>query len=169
MIRIGCTTESWDLYNTFLLSSRFGVPDDDTAFEEAANELLPMDESRLWNNAIMELGGTVCTKTPTCDEDGCPWRTWCQAYETNDFTAPDVPTQPSFEGSRRQFRGRIVRALSDGDTLTLDELGPKVRVDYTPDGKYGREWLRDLLDDLEDDGLVTLTVTDAGPRVSLEN
>jgi A/G-specific adenine glycosylase len=129
---------------------------DDPPYEEVANALMPEGESRIWNNAIMELGGVACRKTPRCDEEGCPWREWCHAYETGDFTAPDVPTQPDFEGSRRQMRGRVVSALREGGRLPLDELGPRVRVDYVPDGEYGREWLRDLLGDLEDDGLVTV-------------
>jgi A/G-specific adenine glycosylase len=29
-------------------------------------------------------------------------------------------------------------------------------VDYQPDGEPGREWLRDLLSDLSEDGLVTI-------------
>ena len=137
-----------------VLYRAFGVEDDESEFEQAASGLMPDGESRVWNNAIMELGGVACTSTPRCDEAGCPWRTWCHAYETGDFTAPDVPTQPSFEGSRRQFRGRVVRALSNHDQLSLDDIGPKVRVDYTPEGEYGREWLRGLLADLADDGLV---------------
>ncbi|ELZ54847.1 MULTISPECIES: A/G-specific adenine glycosylase [unclassified Haloferax] len=128
-------------------------PSDET-FAELANALMPPGESRVWNNAIMELGGVACQKTPRCDEAGCPWREWCHAYETGDFTAPDVPTQPSFEGSRRQFRGRVVRILGDNEEVPLDDLGHRVRVDYTPDGDHGREWLRGLLSDLEDDGLV---------------
>ncbi|MFB6303825.1 MAG: A/G-specific adenine glycosylase [Haloferacaceae archaeon] len=137
-----------------VLHRAFDVPDDDDAFERAANELMPAGESRVWNNAVMELGGVACGTTPRCDEAGCPWREWCHAYRTGDFTAPDVPTQPSFDGSRRQFRGRVVRALGEHDELALDELGPKVRVDYAPDGEYGHEWLRGLLADLADDGLV---------------
>ncbi|MEF8857203.1 MAG: A/G-specific adenine glycosylase, partial [Haloplanus sp.] len=143
-----------------VLYRAFGVPDDDTAFEAAAQELMPADESRVWNNAIMELGGVACQRRPRCDEAGCPWREWCRAYETGDFTAPDVPTQPAFEGSRRQMRGRVISALKEYDRLELDELGPRVRVDYAPDGEYGREWLRDLLDDLADDGLVELLERD---------
>jgi A/G-specific adenine glycosylase len=139
-----------------VLYRAFDVPDDDTVFEERANELMPEGESRVWNNAIMELGGVACGKTPRCDETGCPWRTWCHAYETGDFTAPDVPTQPSFEGSRRQFRGRVVRTLRQYDELALDDLGPRVRVDYTPDGEHGREWLRGLVTDLAEDGLVAV-------------
>ena len=143
-----------------VLYRAFGVEDDESEFEQAASGLMPDGESRVWNNAIMELGGVACTSTPRCDEAGCPWRTWCHAYETGDFTAPDVPTQPSFEGSRRQFRGRVVRALSNHDQLSLDDIGPKVRVDYTPEGEYGREWLRGLLADLADDGLVEVGVRD---------
>ena len=159
----------------------FDVPDDDDPFAAVASELMPAGRSRVWNNAIMELGGVACGKTPRCDEAGCPWREWCRAYETGDFTAPDVPTQPEFEGSRRQMRGRVISTLKEYDELPLDELGPRVRVDYAPDGvlaegegsseegnesdgKYGREWLRGLLEDLADDGLVE--VEDSGDTVA---
>jgi A/G-specific adenine glycosylase len=149
-----------------VLYRAFGVPDDNGAFEDAAAELMPAGESRTWNNAIMELGGVACTKTPACDEAACPWRAWCEAYATGDFSAPDVPTQSPFEGSRRQFRGRIVRVLGEYDELGLSELGPRVRVDYTEEGEHGREWLRGLLADLEDDGLVALD-TDGETSVRL--
>jgi len=135
-----------------VLYRAFDVPDDESAFETAASELMPEGRSRVWNNAIMELGGVACEKTPNCDTAGCPWREWCSAYESGDFTAPDVPTQPSFEGSRRQFRGRVIRTLGEYDELPLDELGPRVRVDYG--GDTGREWLSGLVADLVDDGLV---------------
>ena len=145
-----------------VLYRAFGVPDDDTAFETAATDLMPEGRSRVWNNAIMELGGVACGKTPNCDTAGCPWREWCHAYESGDFTAPDVPTQPSFEGSRRQMRGRVIRTLGEYDELTLDKLGPRVRVDYG--GETGEEWLRELLADLREDGLVELD-TDSEPTL----
>ncbi|QLD84158.1 A/G-specific adenine glycosylase [Natronomonas halophila] len=139
-----------------VLYRAFDVPDSDPAFEAVASELMPDGESRVWNNAIMELGGVACEKKPKCDEAGCPWREWCHAYETNDFTAPDVPTQPEFEGSRRQMRGRVISTLREFDELPLDKLGPRIRVDYSPGGEYGREWLHELLSDLAEDGLVEL-------------
>ena len=135
-----------------VLYRAFDVPDDDGEFERVANEVMPPGESRVWNNAIMELGGVACGKTPRCDEAECPWREWCHAYGTGDFTAPDVPTQPSFDGSRRQMRGRVVKALREYESLPLSKLGPRVRVDYG--GEYGEEWLRGLVTDLADDGLV---------------
>jgi A/G-specific adenine glycosylase len=154
-----------------VLHRAFDVPDDDAAFEQAAAEAMPEGKSEVWNNAIMELGGVACEKSPKCDSAGCPWREWCHAYETGDFTAPDVPTQPSFEGSRRQFRGKVISILKEYDELPLSKLGPRVRVDYAPggvsaggggssdegsesDGEYGREWLEGLLSDLAEDGLV---------------
>jgi len=152
-----------------VLHRAFGVPDDDAEFAEAAADLMPEGESRVWNNAIMELGGVACGQSPRCDEAGCPWRRWCRAYETGDFTAPDVPEQPSFEGSRRQFRGKVVRALGNHDELTLGELGPRIRVDYSPDGdgEGSEDWLRGLVDDLADDGLVDVADTENGTAVRL--
>lgn len=139
-----------------VLYRAFAVEDDPDAFERAARELMPAGESRAWNNAIMELGGTACMKTPACDTAGCPWRQWCQAYRTGDFTAPDVPTQPAFEGSRRQFRGRVIAALNESGPLGLDAIGSRIRVDYAPEGEFGRDWLRGLLEDLAEDGLVAV-------------
>ncbi|MFB6146923.1 MAG: A/G-specific adenine glycosylase [Halobacteriaceae archaeon] len=141
-----------------VLYRAFDVPDDDDAFEDAAGALLPDGESRVWNNAVMELGGVACQPTPNCDEAECPWREWCSAYRTGDFTAPDVPEQPEFEGSRRQMRGRVVGALSEHGPQPLDRLGRRVRVDYAPsgDGDGSRDWLRDLVADLAADGLVTV-------------
>jgi A/G-specific adenine glycosylase len=137
-----------------VLYRALGVPDADDDFERVANELMPESRSRVWNNAIMELGGVACGKKPRCDTEPCPWREWCSAYASGDFTAPDVPEQPDFEGSRRQFRGRVIRALDNYDELALDDLGPRVRVDYAPGGENGREWLDDVISGLVDDGLV---------------
>jgi A/G-specific adenine glycosylase len=138
---------------------------DDPPYQEVANSLMPAGKSRVWNNAIMELGGVACGKTPRCDEAGCPWRQWCHAYENGDFTAPDVPTQPSFEGSRRQMRGRVVKTLREYDELPLSKLGPRIRVDYG--GEHGEEWLRGLVSDLVDDGLVELVDDDGATLARL--
>jgi A/G-specific adenine glycosylase len=152
-----------------VLYRAFGVPDDDAAFEAAAADLMPAGESRVWNNAVMELGGVACTKSPACDGAGCPWRGFCEAYATGDFTAPDVPTQPDFEGSRRQMRGRVVSTLGEYDELPVDDLGRRIRVDYAPDGEGdgSREWLLDLLSDLSDDGLVEVDLTGDDPTAKL--
>jgi A/G-specific DNA-adenine glycosylase (EC 3.2.2.-) len=135
-------------------------------YRKAANALIPPGESLIWNNAIMEVGGVACQKKPRCDQQECPWRSWCHAYQTGDFTAPDVPEQPDFEGSRRQFRGRVIDVLG-AKAMPLDTLGHRIRVDYAPDGEYGREWLRGLVADLVDDGLVETVSRDGQPLVRL--
>lgn len=135
---------------------RLDEGDEEPDYRSVADRILPEGRSRVWNNAIMELGGTTCQKSPKCDDMSCPWRRWCSAYKSGDFTAPDVPTQPSFEGSRRQYRGQIIRILSEVDTITVDELGPRVRMDYCHDGHPGRDWLLDILSDLGDDGLIDI-------------
>jgi hypothetical protein len=53
--------------------------------------------------------------------------------------------------------------------LALDDLGPRVRVDYSPDGdgEGSREWLLGLLSDLDDDGLVDVSESDGEVTTSL--
>ena len=58
------------------------------------------------------------------------------------------------------MRGRVVSVLREYGKSPIDDLGRRVRVDYAPGGEYGREWLRELLSDLESDGLVTTTGAD---------
>ena len=45
-----------------------------------AQHLLPPTHARDFNQALMDLGATVCTpKAPACPV--CPWQTYCQAYQ----------------------------------------------------------------------------------------
>jgi A/G-specific adenine glycosylase len=87
-----------------------------------ADGLVPPSGARswAWNQALMELGGTVCRRRrPRCAE--CPARAWC-GWAAAGLAAPDpadgsagVSTgQPRFEGSDRQGRGRLVEALCRG-------------------------------------------------------
>jgi len=52
-----------------------------------------------------------------------------------------------------------------GYELRLDALGPRIRVDYG--GDTAEAWLRDLVGDLAEDGLVSLTERDGDLFVSL--
>lgn len=88
----------------------------------AASALVPEGEAWLWNQALMDLGALVCLPTPLCDEcpiaGRCSWR----------GTGPDPSigsagvgvTQSPFEGSDRQARGRLLKALGSGSIAARD-------------------------------------------------
>ncbi len=88
-----------------VLYRAFAVPDDDDRFAAAASELMPDGGSEVWNNAIMELGGVACESKPKCDSAGCPWRRWCRAYETGDFTHRTCPSNRSSRGADDRCAG----------------------------------------------------------------
>ena len=80
---------------------------------QAAAEASVADDAGSWNQALMDLGATLCRPTdPACDE--CPVADWCV-----DPTVYEPPNrQSTFDGSRRQLRGAMVRAHVDGDDPT---------------------------------------------------
>jgi len=85
-----------------------------------ADSLVPAGRSWAWNQAVLDLGATVCTKrAPRCGS--CPLRAWC-AWRVAAPARPDPATgsagtgatQSRFAGSDRQGRGRLVHALRTG-------------------------------------------------------
>jgi A/G-specific adenine glycosylase len=91
-----------------------------------ADSLVPVDRSWLWNQSIMELGGTACRRrSPDCRRcpvvDHCGW----QAAELSppdpaDGSAAVGKGQSQFQGSDRQGRGRLVDALRSGPVADDD-------------------------------------------------
>ncbi len=129
-----------------------------------AHAALPAGRSWAWNQALMELGSLICTAdAPACWR--CPLRDQCRDYaarRTSDEHLPTIPVRKQiaerrerpFIGSNRYFRGRVVeilRSLPPGTSLTLNDMGPQVRPEYTPDDEA---WLTALIRGLERDGLV---------------
>jgi A/G-specific adenine glycosylase len=94
-----------------------------------ADASLPPGEAWAWNQALLDLGATVCTaRRPTCGE--CPLRRSC-AWRRADSSAIDPALgsagvsggQSPFDGSDRQGRGRLVRALACGPVAASDVAG----------------------------------------------
>jgi len=134
-----------------------------------ADALLARDRPGDWNQALMELGALICLPVPRCFE--CPLRGLC----TSAGSAPAIreqraayraaPSKPAerFEHSSRFYRGRIVEMLRAAGTsvaLTPDEVGARLRLDYTD---ADRPWLEGMLGGLARDGLITWD----GGRVAL--
>lgn len=95
-----------------VLSRWNGEPLDGAALAAAAGAALGSPAAD-WNQAVMDLGATICVaRGARCAE--CPVSDWCpgpQGY---------VPTtaQAKFEGSFRQLRGAVVRAVLTGPQTT---------------------------------------------------
>ncbi len=90
-----------------------------------ADDLVPAGESWLWNQAMMDLGGTVCTsRVAHCEEcplaDVCSWRGNPVTPDPARTSAGVSRPQAKFEGSRRQARGLLLKRLSQGTVRIVD-------------------------------------------------
>jgi A/G-specific adenine glycosylase len=88
--------------------------------QSLADRLLPAGRSWEFNQAMFDLGATVCTAArPACAR--CPLRLQCRWRREGDAdrdpwrASPSVRAQAPFVGSDRQGRGRLVHALRQGD------------------------------------------------------
>lgn len=96
-----------------------------TAVERALAAALvsAASDGAAWAAASMELGAIVCTRRePSCGS--CPLRRSCR-WQAEGAPEHPVPrrTQPRFEGSDRQARGRMMRLLRDSHaSVSRDEL-----------------------------------------------
>jgi A/G-specific adenine glycosylase len=87
---------------------------------ELADAWLDPRDPGAWNEALMDLGREVCRPQPRCD--ACPLRRSCAFVAAGARPAGPRRTQGPFEGSFRQVRGAVVRALRARDAASLEEL-----------------------------------------------
>jgi A/G-specific adenine glycosylase len=94
-----------------VIERRDGVRRSPRALARRAAELLPEGRAAAWNQAMMELGATVCRpRRPRCGE--CPLQEGCAGPDT---VAPlPRPRGVRFEATDRWARGRILAALVEG-------------------------------------------------------
>lgn len=152
-----------------VLGRLFYHPDDTRAAQPAltagqaqrlADAALPPEQAGDWNQALMDLGATICVaRTPRCLL--CPAQRLCGALAHGALPRPTAraaeprpryDTAP-FPQSDRFFRGRIVaalRALPRGEWLPVTAL----RQQLPPNADPGPARLTALLDGLARDGLV---------------
>lgn len=85
--------------------------------------------------AMMDLGRLWCTaRAPRCSS-GCPLRGGCPAAEAGDALAltPARRPQGRYEGSMRQRRGRLLRALADHGSVNVSR-DPDAAASLVADG-----------------------------------
>jgi A/G-specific adenine glycosylase len=82
------------------------------ALRSRVGGLLPRGRAAAFNQAMMELGATVCRpRAPRCGE--CPVATGCGGFAA----APRRTGAPPFERTDRFARGRVVAALVAGEPV----------------------------------------------------
>ena len=92
-----------------VLSRRDGVDYGPRALAERAAALLPPGRAAAFNQAMMEVGATVCRpRAPRCGE--CPVAAGCAGPRE----LPRRPRRPRFEDTDRWARGRVLAALLEG-------------------------------------------------------
>ena len=143
------------------LAAVFGIEGPtERQFQGLADSLVPNEQSARWNQALMDLGSSVCTsRRPDCPH--CPLFTWCQAGRAG--VVRDLPSlrpkgQGRFSGSRRYYRGRIIAALRDspqGESFPFPALASHIRDQIDAEIPAARVW--ELAQDLERDGLVVIS------------
>jgi A/G-specific adenine glycosylase len=137
-----------------------------------AEQVLPPGEAYNWNQALMDLGATICASAnPQCAR--CPLQEQCQAYsEMSQYSLfpggtvlrqlrkvaeprSSYETTP-FTSTSRYFRGRIIdhlRSLAANQRITLANLGPILKADYS---EADAPWLLKLVQGLAKDGLLDM-------------
>jgi A/G-specific adenine glycosylase len=97
-----------------------------------AEAWLDRDDPVTWNQAMMDLGREVCRPQPRCDV--CPLAGVCRFRRDGSAASRGPRRQGPFEGSTRQVRGAVVKALRSHPWLTPARLAwetgfPVDRVD----------------------------------------
>lgn len=92
--------------------------------QRRADDVLPAGRAWTWNQAMLDLGATVCSRrSPHCGDcpvaGGCAWHlAGNPSPDPADGSAGVPGRQSRFEGSDRQGRGRLVAALSSRDVAS---------------------------------------------------
>lgn len=93
--------------------------------QAAADTFVPTHAGWAHNQSLMDLGAMLCRPTPTCEE--CPLIVTCSwAVAGHPVPDPSIGSaavsgrQSRFEGSDRQGRGRLLRAVAAGPVPVAD-------------------------------------------------
>ncbi len=158
------------LHRIFLGLEHSELKFNDAQMLELAERVLPDEEAYNWNQALMDLGATICTSNnPRCTQ--CPLQETCQAYtemsQHSLFPSGTVLRQlrkvaekkagyqsKPFTSSNRYYRGRIVdflRSIPAPQRISLLTLGRQIKPEFCEDDL---PWLQQIVNGLMRDGLL---------------
>jgi A/G-specific adenine glycosylase len=93
-----------------------------------ADALVPHGRAYDWNQALMDYSSLMLKKEKI-----------------------DIPKQSTFKGSRRYYRGQIVKQLLEKKEIALKDLGLLIKKDFVEDDN---DWLMSLVDEMQREGFV---------------
>jgi A/G-specific adenine glycosylase len=107
-----------------------------TQVQDIADAACPSGDAWTWNQCLMDLGAVLCRPTdPRCDEcpvlDRCDWRGNPIVPDPAVTSAGVSRRQPRFDGSDRQARGRLMKALAAGPVRRSDAAAIMQRDEAT--------------------------------------
>jgi A/G-specific adenine glycosylase len=97
------------------------------ALHDAASCWLDRSAPADWNQGVMDLGRTFCRPAPRCGP--CPLASVCRFTRSGARPGAAPRRQAPFEGSDRQVRGAIVRALRAGRSMDAEGLARAIAHD----------------------------------------
>ena len=130
----------------------------------AAREVVP-GRAGAWHHALMDVGALFCRATPACQicplRRACRWAARSPAQRRRQKVLNDATGTPDgranstarYKGSRREYRGRLIRILASARRVRVRDLGPQVKEGFRA---TDLPCLLGLLEDLQRDGLVAL-------------
>jgi A/G-specific adenine glycosylase len=123
-----------------------GAPTSTKVGFELARSMVPKNSGWLFNQAMLDLGATLCTaRSPKCDlcplRRRCAWRNSGEDIDPARTTAGTARSQGRFEGSARQGRGRMIERLRQS-SATFEEL--RTATGWTDDAQVATQ-LNDLM------------------------
>ena len=120
-----------------------------------AEAIIPVQQSRLWHEALMDFGATICTKrNPHCNE--CPLFNECKSGKTliNNITFPSKNKTYEeikyFGYPKRIWRGRVLKLIASNDGIR--EFSIRKSLPASERKSEFTHFLRRILDELIKDG-----------------
>jgi A/G-specific adenine glycosylase len=102
----------------------------DKDIERIAQMLLPNGRAYEWNQALMDYAAAMLKKEKI-----------------------PIPKQSKFHGSRRYYRGQILKQLLEKKKISVTEIGFLIKKDYT---EVEKDWLQQLLKELTNEGFIVI-------------
>ncbi|MDQ6671438.1 MAG: A/G-specific adenine glycosylase, partial [Chloroflexota bacterium] len=128
-----------------VLSRVFAI--DPQAVDSIADTVVPPQAAYAWNQALMDLGATVCrARRPMCLV--CPVVSECDGPRA---FSPSPKAAAAFHGSRRYYRGRVIDFLAHlphGESVSVDDLARQTA------SAHEQQRMIQLIGQLASDGLL---------------